>query len=173
MPLKECIHNLTHSLLQRGDQMRKVGYGRSPSATKNITSSSSPDGRTVRKDSVRQPYIPDPLAHDLGAVHAGTVASLSDISSRSVTLQQAEFSRRKKDQPWRRHQSVSMIVSGSGCYCKYKIFPGFNNVRGRPYTTKYRCEECSMENGTDFWLCNTVEKVGGIDTVVSCHLRYH
>jgi len=55
MPLKECIyiHNLTHSLLQRGAPMRKRGYGLSPSPTKDITTSSSVDGGgAVRKDSV-------------------------------------------------------------------------------------------------------------------------
>ena len=37
MPLKECIHNLIHSLLQQGTPMRKRGYGVSPKATKDIT----------------------------------------------------------------------------------------------------------------------------------------
>jgi hypothetical protein len=51
MPMKDGIHNLTHSLLQRGDPMRKRGYGAPPSATKDITTSSSPDGRAIHKDS--------------------------------------------------------------------------------------------------------------------------
>jgi hypothetical protein len=34
MPMKDGIHNLTHSLLQRGNPMRKRGYGAPPSATK-------------------------------------------------------------------------------------------------------------------------------------------
>ena len=37
IPLKECIHNLTHSLLQQGAPMRKIGCGVSPKATKDIT----------------------------------------------------------------------------------------------------------------------------------------
>ena len=56
MPLKECIHNLTHSLLQQGAPLRKRGYGVSLKATKDITTSSSVDGRKVRSDSVRQPF---------------------------------------------------------------------------------------------------------------------
>ena len=57
MQLKECIHNLTHSLLQRGAPMRKRGYGSTPNPTKDITtSSSSVDGRKVRTDSDRQPF---------------------------------------------------------------------------------------------------------------------
>ena len=30
-----------------------------------------------------------------------------------------------------------------------------------------------MEHGTGFWLCNTVKKVGGIDALIECHIRYH
>jgi hypothetical protein len=52
MPLKERIHNLTHSLLQRGDDMRLRRCGPPPSATKDITTSSSQEGRKVRTDSV-------------------------------------------------------------------------------------------------------------------------
>jgi hypothetical protein len=54
MPLNKCIHNLTHSLLQRGDPMRKRGTGAPPNPTKDITTSSSVDGRKVRKDSKQQ-----------------------------------------------------------------------------------------------------------------------
>ncbi|OEU06358.1 hypothetical protein FRACYDRAFT_254789 [Fragilariopsis cylindrus CCMP1102] len=50
MPLKECIHNLTHSLLQRGTPLRKRGYGGYPKATKDVTTSSSVDGRKVGSD---------------------------------------------------------------------------------------------------------------------------
>jgi hypothetical protein len=53
MPMKDGIHNLAHSLLQRGSPMRKRGYGAPPSATKDNSTSSSPDGRAVRKDSGR------------------------------------------------------------------------------------------------------------------------
>jgi hypothetical protein len=37
MPLRLCINNLTHSLLQQGLDMRQRGYGAPPSATKDIT----------------------------------------------------------------------------------------------------------------------------------------
>ena len=36
MPLKQCIHNLTHSLLQQGDFMRRRGVGSPPSAVTDI-----------------------------------------------------------------------------------------------------------------------------------------
>jgi hypothetical protein len=72
MPIKEAVHNLTHSFFQRGDPMRQRGYGASPSATNDITTSSSTDGnKQVRRDSVRQPFVPEPHAHGMGAVRTG------------------------------------------------------------------------------------------------------
>jgi hypothetical protein len=89
MPMKNGIHNLAHSLLQRGNPMRKRGYGAPPSATKDISTSYSPDGRAVRKDSGRQPFNSPPAAHGTGAVHIGTSRSLTfDICSRTVVYKQ-------------------------------------------------------------------------------------
>jgi hypothetical protein len=47
MELKPCINNLTHSKLQEGEEMRQRGYGAPPSATKDITTSSSGEGRSI------------------------------------------------------------------------------------------------------------------------------
>jgi hypothetical protein len=71
MPLKEGIHNLTHSLLQRGDDMRQRKCGAPPSAIKDISTSCSQEGRQVQREAVRQPFVPEPLANGTGAVHAG------------------------------------------------------------------------------------------------------
>jgi hypothetical protein len=51
--------------------MRQTGYGASPSATKDITTSSSTEGKQVRRDSVRQPFESETLANGTGVVHAG------------------------------------------------------------------------------------------------------
>jgi hypothetical protein len=51
--------------------MRKRGYGAPPSVTKDISTSSSPDGRAVRKDPGQQPFNSPPAAHGTGAVHTG------------------------------------------------------------------------------------------------------
>ena len=48
--LEPCINNLTCSLLQQGPEMRQRGMGAPPSATKNLDSSCSGDGRKVRSD---------------------------------------------------------------------------------------------------------------------------
>jgi hypothetical protein len=77
--------------------MRKRGYGAPPSATKDISTSSSPDGRAVRKDSGRQPFNSPPSAQGTGAVHTGTPHSLtSDICSRTVYKQQKACKKRKR-----------------------------------------------------------------------------
>jgi hypothetical protein len=115
MPLKDCIHNLTHSLLQRGDPMWKRGTGVPPKATKDITTSSSVNGRTIRKDSKQQNFPSPPPAHGTGGVHSGTPLSCSsDTRTRGKFKQQAAFKRRKKQHAWRSHQSVPNLVTGSG-----------------------------------------------------------
>ena len=85
MPLKECIHNLTHLLLQQGAPLRKRGYGVSSKATKDITTSSSVDRRKVRSDSDRQPYIQQ-HAHGTGAVIAGIAGLTIDCSTVAVEM---------------------------------------------------------------------------------------
>jgi hypothetical protein len=92
MPLKECIHNLTHSLLQWVDPMRRRGYGAPPSATKNITTSSSTDGRAVRLDSKQQSFPSPPAANGTGGVPTGTPRSSAFyICSSTIYKQQHAF----------------------------------------------------------------------------------
>ena len=52
LPLKEYIHNLSHSLLQQGGVVRRRGVGSPPSAVKDITTYNNvfSDGRKVRAD---------------------------------------------------------------------------------------------------------------------------
>jgi hypothetical protein len=45
--------------------------------------------------------------------------------------------------------------------------------RKRSYPTKYKCEQCSIDKGTDFWLCHTIKKINGVEVVVDCHTKYH
>jgi len=87
--------------------LRKCGAP--PSATKDITTSSSQEGRKVRSDSARQPYIPK-HAHGIGAVQAGFPQPIDYSSPHGQHYQQCAFSRRRLQQPWRVHQSVPMLV---------------------------------------------------------------
>jgi hypothetical protein len=108
--------------------MRQRGYGASPSATKNITTSSSTEGKQVRRDSVQQPFVPEPHAHGMGAVRTGNHHPTDYSSPRGRHYQQCAFSRRRLQQPWRVHQSVPILVrgldgKGSGPLCRYKNVP--------------------------------------------------
>jgi hypothetical protein len=140
MPMRECINNLTHSLLQQGLDMRQRGYGAPPSVTKDITTSSSGEGRSIRSDSNRPPFETQPGPHSTGAVHTGSTRTpVSSITPRALYYQQAAFKTLKRKQPGRSHQSQAMIVNSSGRHCRYTKCPGFNMPRKRPrsYPTKY------------------------------------
>ena len=73
--------------------------------------------------------------------------------------------------------SVPVVVKGNRAtsYCKYNNCPGKNSgaKRARTYKSKYVCEECSLEKGIDFWLCNSTKDVDGNVVVVDCHTAYH
>jgi hypothetical protein len=153
--------------------MRKRGTGAPPNPTKDITTSSSVDGRTIRKDSKQQKFPSPPSAHGTGGVHTGTARS-STSCTRTIYKQQNTFKRRKTQHRWMCHQSVPNVVTGSGPNCRYRKYPGLKtNVSKRSYQTKYRCEECSINKGVEFWLCNTVKKVDGKQKKIECHLKYH
>jgi len=56
-------------------------------------------------------------------------------------------------------------------YTAKKVSKSLQVVFSNP--SKCRCEECSMEKGTDVWLCNTVKTIDGVQTQIGCHMRYH
>jgi hypothetical protein len=67
-----------------------------------------------------------------------------------------------------------MIIKNTP-HCTYKKCPGLTIEKKRKttYKTNYRCEECSIEKGTDVWLCNTVKNVDGKKKKIECHIKYH
>ena len=172
MLMRSCINDLTHSLLQQGSEIRTRGFGDAPSATKDITTtSSSLDGRKLRSDAVRQ-HFTSPTATVTGTPQTPASA----ITARALRYRQVDFKRQKQLQPGRNHLSVPMVVEDKKLsYCKYIKCPGFNTGAKRPraYPSKYVCEQCSMEKGSDFWLCNSTKDVDGNLVVVDCHTAYH
>jgi hypothetical protein len=68
-----------------------------------------------------------------------------------------------------------MVVTGSGPICMYKNCSGLRIKKKimRLHRTKFQCEECSIDKGTDFWLCNTIKLIDGQNKIVNCHMRYH
>jgi hypothetical protein len=130
-----------------------------PSASKDITTSSSQEGRKVRTDSLIQPF-------ESGAVHAALPQPIDITTPRGCHHQKCAYNRRRVQQPWRVHQPVPMLVrgldnKGSGPRCSYKKCPGYKQdaVRSVAFKTVYRCEECSMNRNTDIWLCHTTKKL--------------
>jgi hypothetical protein len=69
MEMKDCINNLTHSLLQQGNDIRQRGYGAAPSATNDLTTSVGSDGRKKRTDANNQPFTSPAAAHGTGLEH--------------------------------------------------------------------------------------------------------
>jgi hypothetical protein len=140
MELRDCITNLTHSLLQQGPEMRQRGMGAPPSATKNLDTTSSGEGRSVRSDRFTQPFKTPPGAHGTGAVHSGTTRTpVSTVTPRAIYYQQVAFSKLKRRQPGRNHQSQAMIVSSSGRDCRYKNCLGFKMDRKHPRSYPTKC----------------------------------
>jgi hypothetical protein len=182
MVMKDCINNLTHSLLQQGDEIRQYSYGAAPSATKDLTTTSSGDGRAIRSDAKNQPFTSPAASHGTGATHADTPRTPgSTLTPMDIYHKEIRFNRRKRDYVSRAHQPMPMLVrgtgekSGSGSVCVYKKCPGLNIKKKitRAYTTIYQCEECTVEKKKPYWLCHTTKKINGKDVVVSCHLKYH
>jgi hypothetical protein len=52
--------------------MRQRGYGAPPSATKDITTSSSGEGRTIQSDPDCQPFDTPPGPHGTRGIHTST-----------------------------------------------------------------------------------------------------
>jgi hypothetical protein len=182
MEMKDCINNLTHSLLQQGDEIRQRSFGFPPLPTKDLTTSSSGDSRATRADARNQPFMSPTVSHVIGAIHADTPRTPgSTLTPMDMYHKEIRFNRRKRDYVSRVHQPMPMLVrgtgekSGSGNHCRYNKCPGLANKKKttRAYTTIYQCEECTVEKKRPFWLCHTTKNINGKDVVVSCHLKYH
>jgi hypothetical protein len=122
MEMKDCINNLTRSLLQQSDEMRQRGYGAAPSATKDLTSTTSGDGWSIQADAKNQPFTSPTAAHGMGQVHVSTPRT---PTVGGLYYQEFSFKKRKRDYNSRVHQPMPMLVrgtgekSGSGARCDY------------------------------------------------------
>ena len=152
--------------------MRLRGTGAPPSAVKDLTTTQSSGGRKVRIDKKRQ-FTPSPT----GPQHAETPRLQTEDPHRStVHRRQSRSTRLIMQQPWRSHQSVPIAVKNQGGDCQYALCPGLkrNNLRKRPYPTRYQCEECSIKKGTPVWLCNSTKKhADGSSRAILCHMKHH
>ena len=75
---------------------------------------------------------------------------------------------------WSHHQNLACEKRGK---CDYENCPRRLAGKRQGYDTNMRCEECSVLEGRDVFLCNgTKGKVEGSKNkweVCLCHVRYH
>ena len=129
------------------------------------------DGRKLRSDAFRQDFTSP-------TVQTGTPQTpVSGLGPRAFQYRQVAFKLQKERQPGRNHISVPVVVKKNRAtsYCKYNKCPGLDTgaKRKRPYRSKYACEECGLEKGDDFFLCNSTKEINGNLVVVDCHTAYH
>ena len=161
---RECMQELATKLLNRGPPMQIRMPGTAPSDIM------SPQGRKTRTDAKKKFKCTSPQ----GQNHPQTPRTpLMHRPTKRTTayMQKKKFKSIVKDQPWRTHQSVATVCKRDGGYCQYNLCPGLNrkNARKRPYTSIYRCNECSVRLGKNVFLCNTVKK----GKAILCHMKYH
>jgi hypothetical protein len=112
--MKDCINNLTHSLLQQGDEIRQRSYGAPPLPTKDLTTTSSGDSRATRADARNQPFMSPTASYGSGAIHDDTPQTPgSTLTPMDMYNKEVRFNRRKRDYVSRLHQPMPMLVSGN------------------------------------------------------------
>ena len=154
------MKELAPELLNRGPAMQIRIPGTAPTALM------SPQGQKTRTDAKKtfKSTSPQGRNHD-------QIARTSPRKRTSAYMQKKRFKAIVKDQPWRTHQSVATVCKKNGGYCQYHLCPGLNrkNARKRPFTSTYRCYECSVKQGKNVFLCNSIKK----GKAILCHMSYH
>ena len=128
-----------------------------------------PQGRKTRSDSKKtfNSSTPSPA----GRNHPQT-PRFSPRKRTTAFMQKKKYKAIVKNQPWRAHQSVATVCEKNGGYCQYRLCPGLNTAfkaRKRPFTSVYRCYECSVKQGKSVFLCNSIKK----GKAILCHMAYH
>ena len=147
--------------------MRKRAVGYAPQGVKNLA---SPGGRKVRCDKLREFVSP------LGQSRTSLLPASQ--SNRAMRRRQTSLKRMLEQQPWRSHQPLSM-PKRQGNYCMYEFCPGSKGSEDkkrqrRGCRTKSVCEECTITNGEQLWLCNGTRKTkDGQYQSLYCHIMYH
>ena len=162
MTMDDAIEELTHSLLQGGEGVRKrAAYH--PPPQRDLRSVFDQNGGTKQRTDLERRL-------DL-AVETGTIqlAATAVESVESITVQRARFNRRKRKYSWLEHHSVCNIYRGR---CNWENCPGRTRTTkeaNRSYDTRYKCIECSMKFGKDQYFCNDFSN--GVTR--NCHDLYH
>ena len=164
---RQCMCELATELLNRGPTMRTRWPGTPPTtAVTSPQAPGQPQGRKTRSDAKKTFNSTPP-----GRNHPQTPRSCPRKRT-TAFMQKKKFKAIVKDQPWRAHQSVATVCEKNGGYCQYRLCPGLNTpkkARKRPFTSVYRCYECSVKQGKNVFLCNSIKK----GKAILCHMAYH
>ena len=106
------------------------------------------------------------------AVEEGTIQPAA-TAVESLTMQRHRFKTRKRKYAWLEHHSKCTVKRGK---CKWEECPGWDRNlidRGKtvrkPYSTHYKCVQCSMKFGSDHYFCNDFSN----NITRNCHDLYH
>ena len=145
--MDDTIEELTHSLLQGGDGIRKrAAYH--PPPQRDLQYVFDQNGGGTKQGSRLERRF------DL-AVEEGTIQP-APTAVESIAVQRARFNRRKRKYAWLEHHSRCTVQRGK---CKSEQCPGWKRddlkcndkaVR-KPYSTHYKCVQCSMQFGTEHY----------------------
>jgi hypothetical protein len=154
LDMEECVMILAHSLMQRGEPMRRQ-LAEHPKYSRDLESIFDyGTGRRTRTD----------------AKGVAVAARSRGQPGRAAANQRMrELRRKQKKSKWRMHQSLAHTSRG---HCCYQFCPGINESYAdipRTYRTSMRCEECSAATGKNIYLCNDAKK----GKPVLCHVEYH
>ena len=164
LAMDEAIEELTHSLLQGGDNVRRrAAYH--PPPQRDLQYVFDRNGGTKQGSRLEQRFD--------RAVEEGTIQP-APTAVESIAVQRARFNRRKRKYAWLEHHSHCTVQRGK---CKWEECPGRDREeltdRDRPvrksYLTHYKCIECSMQFGKDQYFCNDFSN--GVTR--NCHDLYH
>ena len=159
LTMDEAIEELTYSLLQAGEGVRKRSAYHPP-PQRDLQYVFDRNGGTKQRTDLSRRL-------DL-AVETGTIQPAA-TAVETIAVQRARFNRRKRKYAWLEHHSMCSKDRGR---CNWENCPGRTRTTkeaNRSYDTRYKCIECSMKFGKDQYFCNDFSN--GVTR--NCHDLYH
>ena len=152
MDMSECVRFLCHSLLQRGERMRRQ-CPEHPKPFQDLDNVFDPKtGRKMRSDA--KGAIGDRVSDVLESSSTGRLCNLESLETRAQ---------------WRSHQSVACGKKGKCCWEHCPGYKKTDRKRLRSNDTRMICEECSVREKRNVYLCNSPNS----GDPILCHIAYH
>ena len=187
---EDCIQELMHANLKAGNPVRQQ-KAEHPPAVMDITHVHNKlIGRRIRSDRKNDNPTggqqPRPVSSSSSSSPSSddndNDASTTPLSTSKRAQDRRRFNELKWRNDWMVHQCVPVPIK-KRARCCYKGCPGFSRTnikRPEPYTTNFRCQECSVDKECDdgdtdgnLWFCNEVKTVNSNRVAINCHAAYH